>query len=93
MAARGEATQVTIYLDPRTVERIDEWAEKLGQTRSKMTRCLVEEAIIECGLEYDILTSAPGIAIINVLRSMTGKPPINLYSKSPVEGLGRMAPA
>lgn len=78
MALGKDTEPVMVYLDRKTVERIDYWAERLGQSRSKMAGCLIHDAIVECGIEYNVITSAPSIALINLVRQCNGKAPIGL---------------
>jgi hypothetical protein len=85
MSLGKDTVSVTVYLDCETVARIDEWAGKLGHTRSRFTRYMIEEAIVDNGLCLNIITSRPSLAIMNAVRNMCGKPPIG-----PVESGGEL---
>lgn len=93
MSERGDAIPVTVYLDRRTVDRIDEWAARMGHSRSRMLRFLVEDAVASFGVEYDIMTSAPARAMIKCLRELLGTSPEGGTVQSTGQGGGLVSPA
>ena len=69
MSLPADVIPVTVYLDRSHVEKIDAWAKKLGSSRSKMCRAMIDDSAYEMGWVYDVCTSRVGIKIRDLVQA------------------------
>lgn len=70
MALPADVIAITVYVDRKYVDRIDAWAEKLGSSRSKVCRAMIEDSAYEMGWVYDLATSRVGLRLRDLSKAL-----------------------
>lgn len=73
MSNAPDMVTISVVIPRRYVDRIDNWAEKLGHSRSKLARLILEEAVETHGWSLDMLTSHVGLKIVDMIRLVAEK--------------------
>lgn len=71
MSLPADVIPITVYLDRKQVEKIDAWAEKIGTSRSKMVRAMVEDSASQMGWVYDFCSSPLGLRLRDLVQLIT----------------------
>ena len=70
MALSEEKVMVSVCLEREHLAQIDKWAAKLGMSRSKICRMMIDDSVAEMGWAYDVATTRVGLKIRELVKAV-----------------------